>query len=238
MTRIHRLAVIIGSILLAVAACSLPTDDEATLIDSEALPDVLRSDLEVTTTTGQGPRTEPVQIFLLSNDGENTIAVATGREIDPGASFAQEIGLLFRGPDVPDIRTEAEIEFGWFNALSQFQLTEAFVDSQVAVIDMVALDADGEQLTVEAEELRDALAQLVYTATGFPEEDPVLAVRVRIGGENVSLPTDGADSEGALTREDYATYDVDFVPPPTTEPPTTTTPDPAEVNPDEDNPDA
>lgn len=233
MNRRSQLAAVVASMALAIAACSLPTDDEATLIDTEALPEVLRSDLEVTTTIEQGPRTEPVQIFLLRNDGERTIVVGTGRELDPNASFAQEIGLLFRGPDVPDIRTEVEIENGWFNALSQFQLLDAFAEDQVAVIDMVALDADGEQLTVEAEELRDALAQLVYTATGFPEEEPIVAVRVRIAGENVSLPTDGADSESALTPADYASYDVDFVPPPTTEPPTTTTPDPADVTPDE-----
>ena len=139
----------------------------------------------------------------------------------------QEIGLLFRGPGVPDIRTEEEVEFGWFSALSDFQLTEAFVnENQVAIIDIVAVDDDGEPIEVPAEALRDAIAQLVYTATGLPEDDAVRAVRIRIDGQAATLPTEGGDSEEVLDRSDFETYDPDFVPPVATAPPTTTTPDP------------
>lgn len=212
------------AIILALAACALPTDDEAALIDAAELPEVLRTDLEVTTTTDPGPLTEPVLIYLLENQPDRTTVVQTAREIDLNATFEQEIGLLFRTADVPDIRTEEETERGWFNALSQFQLTSASTDGDVAVIDIVQLDADGEQITPEGDTLRDAVAQLVYTATGFP--DSIRAVRVLIGGEQVFLPTVGeGDSDSLLTVEDYATYSPDFEPPTTTEAATTTTPE-------------
>ena len=221
MSGIRRIVMLAASIALAAASCALPTDDEAAIIDSAELPDVLRTDLEVTTTTEPGPLTERVQIFLLSTENERTTVVQTGREIDFNSSFEQEIGLLFRSVDVPDIRTEDEIEQGWFNALSQFQLTDAFTEDGVAVIDMVALDADGEPIPLDDVGLRDAIAQLVYTAQGFP--DSLRAVRVLIGGEQVFLPTDGEDSDAVLTVHDYAIYSPDFESPTTNEPATTTT---------------
>jgi len=215
------------ALAVGIGACSLPTDDEAALIDTRALPEVLRGDAQVTTTIDPGPLTEPVEIFLLRNDGDRTVVVPVARELDPFAGFEQEIGLLFRGPGVPDIRTEEEVEFGWFSALSDFQLTEAFVnENQVAIIDIVAVDDDGEPIEVPAEALRDAIAQLVYTATGLPEDDAVRAVRIRIDGQAATLPTEGGDSEEVLDRSDFETYDPDFVPPVATAPPTTTTPDP------------
>ncbi|MEM9465831.1 MAG: GerMN domain-containing protein [Actinomycetota bacterium] len=232
MRRIRDLAVLVAATALAIGACSLPTDDDAALIDTDQLPDVLRSDLEVTTTTEQGPRAEPVDIYLLSPAGERTIAVPVGREIDPNASFEQEIGLLFRGAEVPDIRTEEDIENGLFNALTDFQLTEAFTDGSVAVIDMTRrVDEAGEPIDVGTEVLENAIAQLVYTSTGFPEVEPITAVRIRIDGQTQVLPTEEGDSRDLLRRSDFETYDADFVPPPTNAPPTTTVPDPADVDP-------
>ena len=232
MTRIRHLVAVVIAMGLAVAACSLPTDDEAALIDTETLPDVLRTDLEVTTTTEQGPRAEPLQIFLLTNDGERTIAVPVGREIDPNATFEQEISLLFRSDEVPDIRTEDDIERGLFNALSDFQLTEAFADGNIATIDLARrADEGGEPIDVGAEVLENAIAQLVYTATGFPEPQPITAVRVLFEGNPQVLPTEEGDSRDLLTPADYERYSLDFEPPPTTEPPTTTIPDPADVDP-------
>jgi hypothetical protein len=217
----HRIAAVLTATLVAVAACSLPTDDQAAVIDAEQLPDVLRSDLEVTTTTEQGPRTEPVQIFLLSNDVERTIAIPVVREIDPSASFEQEISLLFRSDEVPDVRTEEDIERVLFNAITDFQLSEAFTDGNIAVID------------IGTEVLENAIAQLVYTSTGFPAVDPILAVRIRIDGETQVLPTEEGETRELLRRSDFPTYDVEFELPPTTAPPTTTTPDPADVTQDD-----
>ena len=231
--RVLRRLTVLMALTLSAAACSLPTDDEAALIDTEALPEVLRGETQATTTTEPGPRTAPVEIFLLRNDGERTIVVAVAREIDPFIGFEQEIGLLFRGEGVPDIRTEEEVENGWFSALGDFRLTEASVnDNQVAIIDMVAVDDDGEPIEVPAEALRDAIAQLVYTATGLPETEPILAVRILIDGQAQTLPTEDGDSDAVLDRSDFETYDPEFVPPPTTQPPTTTTPDPADDDPD------
>lgn len=221
MSRLLRHLVVILAAVLAAAACSLPTDSEAAVIDPEELPDALRSDLVTTTTVDPGPRTEPLELYLLAAAGDRSVVVPVVREIDPVSSFEQRIGLLFGDTFV---RTEEEEEQGWSNALREFQLLEAFVnDNNVAIIDMVALDEDGQPITVEAGLLADAVAQLVFTATGFPPEGDVLAVRIRYAGERALVPTLEGDTEDVVNREDFPNYTLEWVPPTTTVATTTTT---------------
>ena len=125
------------------------------------------------------------------------------------------IGLLFRD----EVRTEEEREL-YSNALREFTLLDAQInENDVAIIDMVALDEEGAPIPSEAEVLRNAAAQLVYTATGFPD---VIAVRIRIDGERISLPTSEGDTEGVVDRNDYFQYDPSFEVPTTSTPPSTT----------------
>lgn len=224
----RRLAHLLLLAVLVGAGCSLPTDDEAAVIDPDTLPDALRSDGTTTTTTvDPGPRTEPIEIFLLRTDADRSIVQQVGREVDRVAPFEQTIGLLFG----PEIRTEEEQELGWSNTLREFQLLEAFVnENQVAIIDMVAVDENGDPIDVEAQVLQDAAAQLVYTATGLPREDPILAVRIRIDGAAEFIPTVGGDTKEVVNRSDFEDYDVDWVAPTTTAPPTTEPP--ADPDPD------
>ncbi|MEM8704851.1 MAG: hypothetical protein AAGE98_00225 [Actinomycetota bacterium] len=229
LNRIARWGVIAVVMTLAAAACSLPTDDEASIIDPEELPDALLSDLVTTTTVDPGPRTEPLELFLLAAAGDRSVVVPVIREIDPVSSFEQRIGLLFGETFV---RTEDEEEQGWSNSLREFQLLEAFInDNQVAIIDMVALDENGDPITVEAQVLADAVAQLVFTATGFPPDGDILAVRIRYNGAGTLVPTLEGDTEDVVNRNDFVNYTLDWVPPTTTVA-TTTTESTGEAEPD------
>ena len=217
---LHHAATLLA-VLLTVAACSLPTDDEAAIIAPEDLPDALRSDLATTTTVDPGPRSEPIELYLLAAAGDRNVVVQVTREIDAIAGFEQRIGLLF-GENF--VRTEQEEEDGWSNALREFELIEASVnDSRVAIIDMVALDEDGEPITVEAQVLGDAVAQLVFTATGFTREEPILAVRILSNGARTFVPTLEGDTEEVVNRDDFVNYTAEWVPPTTTVAPTSTT---------------
>ena len=217
---LHHAATLLA-MLLTVAACSLPTDDEAAIIAPEDLPAALRSDLATTTTVDPGPRSEPIELYLLAAAGDRNVVVQVTREIDAIAGFEQRIGLLF-GENF--VRTEQEEEDGWSNALREFELIEASVnDSRVAIIDMVALDEDGEPITVEAQVLGDAVAQLVFTATGFTREEPILAVRILSNGARTFVPTLEGDTEEVVNRDDFVNYTAEWVPPTTTVSPTSTT---------------
>ena len=208
----RRLAAILAAAAITAAACSLPTDEQAVVIATEDLPDVLRPDLEITSdTTEPGPQTVTVEIFLIDAAGERTIVVPRDREIMPQAGFQERIALLFG----QEIRTEEEQE-SFSNALREFTLLEAFInDNDVAIIDMVALDEEGAVVEIEAEVLRNAAAQLVYTAASFPD---VLAVRIRLDGEATTLPTSEGDTDEVVWTSDFASYDQDFVVPTTTDP--------------------
>jgi hypothetical protein len=61
----------------------------------------------------------------------------------------------------------------------------------------------------------------VYTATGLPD---VVAVRIRINGERISLPTSEGDTEGVVDRDDYFQYDPNFEVPTTSTTSSTTLP--------------
>ena len=78
---LHHVAVALAMMLAAVA-CSLPTDDEAAIIPPEDLPDALRSDLATTTTVDPGPRSEPIELYLLAAAGDRNVVVQVMREID------------------------------------------------------------------------------------------------------------------------------------------------------------
>ena len=88
---------------------------------------------------------------------------------------------------------------------------------------MVALDENGEPITVEAQVLADAVAQLVFTATGFPLDEPILAVRILSNGARTFVPTLEGDTEEVVNRDDFVNYTAEWVPPTTTVAPTSTT---------------
>ncbi len=213
------LVLLIAGLLSLVVGCSLPTDDEAAIVDPEDLPDVLRSDLEVEVEEADtpGPLTVTFTIFLLEVVGERNVVVQRDREVSPQTGFSDRIGLLFRD----EVRTEEEREL-YSNALREFTLLDAQInENDVAIIDMVALDEEGAPIPTEAEVLRNAAAQLVYTATGLPD---VVAVRIRINGERISLPTSEGDTEGVVDRDDYFQYDPNFEVPTTSTTSSTTLP--------------
>jgi len=206
------------AIVLGLGSCSLPVDDHATVISQSELPDVLRSDLTTTTTTTLAPSAESVQvtIYLLGVVADRSVVVATTREVDESSSFQDRIGLLFD----TEIRTEAEKEQGWSNSLREFKLLNAFVNDGIAVIDMVAVDASGSQITVEARLLADAAAQLVYSSTALSD---VQGVRVLIDGSTAFLPTSGGDTKQVVSTSDFERYDPNYVPPTTSAIATSTT---------------
>jgi len=204
---------------LLATACSLPTDESAQLIDVNDLPDALRSDLTTTTTTIEPPSAVTIGVFLIDLADERKIVIEVAREVEATASLFDQLSLLFGD----EVRNEAERDLGYSNPLGEFTLTSAVRnENDVAIIDIIALDEAGNEVAVDADVLRDAAAQLVYTAIGF---SPTVAVRILINGERVVLPTTGeaGDTEGVLNKADYERYLPEFEPPPPTTVPETST---------------
>ncbi|MFQ5557749.1 MAG: GerMN domain-containing protein [Acidimicrobiales bacterium] len=231
MRSVHRALALATAVALLTGACTVPTDESAQAIASEQLPDALRTDVtSSTTTTTVAVLTRTVPIFLLERpeETERTLAVGVDREVPPGASFADTIGLLFG----EGVVSEEELTLGYFNNLFEFELLEAGVEDGIATID-ITLTSEGEEVAEpSAEILEGVAAQLVYTATALAGVDKVRILR---DGAEITVPSDEPDQEpGALLdADDYERYNPAFVPPtPTsteappstsTEAPTTTT---------------
>ncbi len=215
----RRLVVSALLISLIVGACSLPTDESAQVINPDELPDGLRSDLTATTTTIEPPSAIPIGIFLIDLADERKIVVEVTREVETTASLFDRLSFLFGD----EVRTEADRELGYSNPVGEFTLTSVERnDNDVAIIDIIAVDENGAEVAVSGDVLRDAAAQLVYTATGF---SAIRAVRILINGERVVLPTttDEGDTEDVVSRGDYERYLPEFVVVTTTVPESTTT---------------
>ena len=61
------------------------------------------------------------------------------------------------------------------------------------------------------------------TATGFPLDEPILAVRILSNGARTFVPTLEGDTEEVVSRDDFVNYTAEWVPPTTTVAPTSTT---------------
>jgi len=206
------------------SACSLPTDESAQRIDVTDLPDALRSDLTTTTTTIEPPSAITIGVFLIALADQRKTLVEVAREVPAPASLLDQLSLLFGD----EVRNEAERDLGFSNPLGEFTLTSAERnDNDIAPIDIIALDDDGTEVAVSGDVLRDAAAQLVYTAMGFkaPGFNAILGVRILINGERVVLPTtgDAGDTEDVVNRADYERYLPEFEPAPATTVPDTST---------------
>ncbi|RMH78531.1 MAG: hypothetical protein D6683_07515 [Actinomyces sp.] len=219
--RRRRLGALAVALVLMGAACSVPTDEHAEVIDQDRLPESLRSDgTTTTTTTVPTPVTETVTVYLLRQlpDSDRQVVEPVTREVPFGADLATALMPLFGEGSV----TEDETANGLVSSLFEFQLLDATVDTAgIATIDIVALTPEGEPITEPLQvPLKPVAAQLVWSAT---EHEGVEAVRLHINGEAVAIPTDRGDAEPdePLRRDDFPLFDPDFVPATTT---TTTAP--------------
>ena len=206
-------------LLLAVAVpgCGLPSDTAAEPIDTDELPESLRPGFTAsTTTTAPAPLTESRTVYLLTNpqDIERTVVVAVERQVHPAATLGEVLATLFG-----EATSAEEQAAGYFNTLELFEIVEATVGDGVATVNMMHLSPEG--VSLSADELEFAAAQLVFTASAAEGID---GVRILLDGDEVSIPTSDADAEpGSVLRiSTYEQFQPDFAPT------TTTTSAPAE----------
>jgi len=220
MTPHTRLTASLVGLALLAASCSIPSDDQAQVIASDSLPESLRPDFTTTTTTLQAPITTLASIFLLTRQAETTRAtvVEVQREVPLNPTITDVINRLFGEGAV----TTDEEAANYITSLTEFELLDASISGDTAIIDIVNLTPEGQPSDQPFEgDLIEVAAQLVWTATAITG---VNQVQILIGGEQVTIPTNHGDTEvgSTISRADYDRFDPDFEPPSTTT--TTSTP--------------
>ncbi len=218
MTIRFRLASGVAVMALLAGACSIPSDNAAQVIPSDSLPESLRPDFTTTTTTIQAPITTLASIYLLTRQAETTRAtvVEVQREVPLNPTITDVISRLFGEGAV----TTDEEAANYITTLTEFELLDASVSGDMAIINLVNLTPEGLPSDQPYEgDLIEVAAQLVWTATAMPG---INRVQILINGDQVTIPTNHGDTEvGApVSRSDYDRFDPEFVPPNTT---TTTT---------------
>lgn len=207
-------ALLVSSLLVALGGCGLSGDAQPR--------DIAGLVVSPTTTAVGGGGESGARVFLL---GPQHLAEVERQVVSP-TSAVDVLSALLAGP------SSDESARGLRTAIpSGTKLQDAHVERSTA---RVEIDLSREFLAVQGVEQRNAVAQLVYTATSIPGVDSVL---FHIEGRPVQVPVDdGSLTSEPLTRYDYPSLDPTRLPGPiapnpgatttsstTTLPPTTTT---------------
>jgi hypothetical protein len=181
--------------LAALGGCGLPTDDEPQAISPGNLPDSLLE--PSSTTTPEAVGRFPADLWWIDVD-----VLADRTQNVPDLQPFTVISTLLAGNTPSDVQTSIP---------SGTELLGATEDQGV-----LTLDLSDEIATIQGEELKRALAQIVWTATEFPNID---RVQFLVNGEELAVITDEGTVTAPVNRFDFRSLQP---PEPTTTSTTTT----------------
>lgn len=190
----HVMAVV--GLVVALAACGLEENTNPQVIEAGEVPsDLLAANPSSSTTLAASPRTASVTVYLVSIIDGATRLVPVPREVDAdGAARAGDrLIALLAAP------TAAELAAGVITSIpSDTVLLDTDLDESTQEL---TIELSRSLFDVQGEELRNAFAQLVWTAT---ELDGVRRVRFVVDGEVYRTPDEaGIEQPGAVSRLDY-----------------------------------
>lgn len=198
-------ALVAGVSLAAATGCGIPADDEPRAIPAEAVPEQARRG-DTTSTNPPSTSSQLEQLYL----------VRTGETGQAGGERLQPLSVPIPIPadpdDLPRAVVDALIELDPA-ATGQTGLVNS-VPTETEVLsaelgDDGVLDLDLANLEdVESAQLRLAVAQIVFSATGITAL-PVRGVRFAIEGEPAAVPTEGGTSGTGeiITRASFPRLD-------------------------------
>lgn len=194
------LAVVIA--LAVLAGCSVSTNEEPVAVSD--VFDRLVLPTSTTSVTVPGAQSRPALMYFLREEDGATELVPVRRQVDVGANIEEILSILFT--TTPDTGPDATPD--------EDGLTTAFPDTATLLsatvekgTDQLVVDTSGlfGAQGVQSERLRNALAQIVYTATADPDVGEVL---FRDEGERLSAIVGNNELvDEAVNRTDYRTLD-------------------------------
>jgi spore germination protein GerM len=184
------------AVAVLLAGCGLSENASPQVIEAGEVPgDLLAVSPSSSTTLAASPRTASVTVYLVSVQDGVTRLVPVQREVaaDGANRAGDRLIALLAAP------TAEELAAGIITS----------IPSDTVLLD-TDLDDANQELTIElsrslfdvqGEELRNAFAQLVWTAT---ELDGIRRVRFVVDGEVYRTPDEaGIEQPGAVSRLDY-----------------------------------
>jgi hypothetical protein len=183
--------------LAAVAGCGLTTDESPRIIDADDVPPEVLAPSSTTLPGGseQGGGFE-VSVYWI---GEGRLVEGSRRVSDAQVGTALE-ALLVTPPTAADGNVQTSIPSGT-------ELLGTARDGDTLVVNLSPQFTEN----IQGEELRRALAQIVYTAT---DTGVVRRVQFQVDGDDIAVLTDEGTVTEPVTRRDFASLSPE--PPPTT----------------------
>jgi len=176
-------------LVLLVAACGVPTDDDATTTDPDSVPFELLEPAPTTSTTTPTGITQ--ELFFIGPDG---LLRSTTRMVPEALTLTEVVDELSDAPQDSDLRTA---------------LGDELVDNVDFAGGIAQVDLGPEFTTLPVADQVLALAQIVYTLTTQPG---VGRVAFQLEGTPVPIPRgDGVITTDSVSRDAYANLVVPTV---------------------------
>jgi spore germination protein GerM len=194
----HRLgrALLALALLLGVTACGLSPNERPREIATADLPaDLATPSTSTSVPTTVSPTSAAVTIYYLVQDNGVTRLRGVTREVADATRPRDRLVALLAPP------TPEEQAAG---VLTSIPADTILLDSEIVEADQeLVVDLSRSLFDVQGQELRNAFAQLVWTAT---ELEGVRRVRFLVDGQEFRAPDeDGIEQPGAVARSDYIT---------------------------------
>jgi spore germination protein GerM len=190
--RVLLVALVVG----LLAACGLSENSGPQVIDAAEVPrELLAVSPSSSTTLAASPTTSSATVYFLRVTDGVTHLVAVQREVADATRPGDRIIALLGAPTA---------EEGAAGVISSIPSDTVLLDTDLdETTQELTIELSRSLFDVQGEELRNAFAQLVWTAT---ELTGIRRVRFVVDGEEYRAPDEaGIEQPGAVTRSDYRT---------------------------------
>lgn len=193
MSRTRRLLVASMAVLLA-GACSVPNNDAPVELSGSIVPETTTS----TSTTSPETDTREAVVYMIEASEGGTVLRRVPRTIPAGTGIQGVLSNLFTQRPREDVELERGLTSAIPESATLLSAEPDPTDPTLLVVDVRGLfGPEG----LQGASLRDALGQIVWTAT---EGAPTIRVAFRQEGERRSALVDDLEStDDAVDRDDY-----------------------------------
>lgn len=188
-------AVVAGFVLVFASACTVPVDEEPVELSGSIVPESTTS----TTTTVPDANTRPVVVWFLSVEDGTTTLRDVPRTIEVGTGVQGLLSNLFNQRPSDERPAERGLTTAIPDSAELLSASPSSEDSSRLIVDVRGLfGVEG----IQSGQLRNALAQIVYTATN--PATGISSVIFRQEGEPREALVDDLESTAApVRRSDY-----------------------------------
>jgi spore germination protein GerM len=189
------LTAVVVALLAALGACGVAENDEPHVIAADEVPPGLLEASPSTSTSVASPTVQAVTVYYVIQQGEVVRLQGVTREVERADRARDRLAALLAPPTAEEARVGITSSIPPDTELLETQLNAAG--------DELTIDLSRSLFDIQGQGLRNAFAQLVWTATELPG---VERVRFRADGEEFRAPDEeGVEQPGAVSRSDYIT---------------------------------